>query len=1007
MSANRDILLKFISQQGYKKDSPDKNRPMNVIPSNRITMKDVEFPVHGMDNLGNERMMYPGEEHVFPGDYVVETPQMPFGGMSRRKVDKTLNANKDLNFVQRLYQENTPSIMIPGQTSPSTHFMESADGRVYPTVVEMPDGTLQYLGDNAYDYAMETGEYIQFPNDRQATRFGKSYKKGTGVLEESADEDHNYQQGGISVRIVSLPKAQTGGHVSDIWVEKTGLDWSEAKKQGYTTGSYDDNINLLSRLNSGEFDKSQKVSTSNNSSNVVSSPSTITQNLNFDSAPDFASAFKDARNQLGSNHTFTYKEKQYTTNTVSEPFVPSEDLIASNQSKTGDNSVVVKKKIDTEARKAGSPFHSKNDIDIEPKVWEDWDKVKQDNLEVNKMNNADVILEYHKNNPSQNNFVIVDKSKGLMHMYKPDGTLLFSNAFDVDVSANPGDAQTTTKYHDLNNNGIIDPEEIKQTNVNWDAGNKTTGAGKYYISNIDPTGYGGLPLLNMMNDRQYQEYLETGDVNQVSTSFHKGYVADDDNRVSNGCVRCNKTTLDALTNNLQNTSEVYILPEDEGNVFTMENGQLNFKTNHKSNLYTYKDNGRIYKKENNSWYVAPEVGSSFIKIADGSKITLLNKNATNAGYNYYVDGNGTVQKGQGINRTLNTLNHIPINVDINEEALKEQAEKYWTGGWDEKQYNYKIKPFVSSLQFNKQYIMEAVQINGDIYNDLVGIALGIFGTETNYGDEHSGGKNFLNALGKLYDSDSSSPDYMSKYKTYGADDEDNSVGLTQIRWVFLNDHEKEVLSELGITSSRDFLDPWNAAKATIAILGIRYNEQLTSEEKKDPWTYLPGTWNNRDNYADRVKNNSQFFNVQQITPEGEVILKEKNEGRKEALIEADIEPYYPELNNTVSSTTNVVKPIVPEIKYTTPAEKKTYYINKVASQFGIKPSQITDAMIDKYLASVGLTKDMVQKETGGVIDPTEVSDQEMKLDKRFRPGGLTYDATKAIYETKKLLSLLT
>ena len=180
----------IFSVDGYRDDSADVNNPFNVIPSGRISMREHDGtplkkgPILGIDNLGNKKMMQPGKEYEFPGDYVTEIPQMQFGGMSRRKVDKILNENKDLNFVQRLYQENTPSIMIPGQTSPSTHFMESADGKVYPTVVQMPDGTLQYLGDDAYNYAMETGEYIQFPNDRQATRFGKSYKKGTGVLQE-------------------------------------------------------------------------------------------------------------------------------------------------------------------------------------------------------------------------------------------------------------------------------------------------------------------------------------------------------------------------------------------------------------------------------------------------------------------------------------------------------------------------------------------------------------------------------------------------------------------------------------------------------------------------------------------------------------------------------------------------------------------------------------------------------------------------------------------------------
>ena len=177
---------------------------VTIIPSSDITMKGVNYPVLGVDNLGNQQMMMPGQDYTFPGNYVTEYPQMQFGGMSKRKIDRILNENKDLNFVQRMYQPNTPSIMIPGQQRPSTHFMESADGRVYPTVVQMPDGTLQYLGDNAYDYADQTGQYIEFPNDRQARRFAKSYKKGTGVLEEFGKggqmikrKDGSYSQRGL------------------------------------------------------------------------------------------------------------------------------------------------------------------------------------------------------------------------------------------------------------------------------------------------------------------------------------------------------------------------------------------------------------------------------------------------------------------------------------------------------------------------------------------------------------------------------------------------------------------------------------------------------------------------------------------------------------------------------------------------------------------------------------------------------------------------------------------
>lgn len=101
-------------------------------------------------------------------------------------IDNILNQNKKLDFVQRMFQKNTPSIQIEGQEGRSTHFMESSDGRVYPTVVKMPDGKLKYLNENdkdaAWNYAKKTKQYIQFPSDMAAQWFAENYKKGTNVL---------------------------------------------------------------------------------------------------------------------------------------------------------------------------------------------------------------------------------------------------------------------------------------------------------------------------------------------------------------------------------------------------------------------------------------------------------------------------------------------------------------------------------------------------------------------------------------------------------------------------------------------------------------------------------------------------------------------------------------------------------------------------------------------------------------------------------------------------------
>jgi hypothetical protein len=53
--------------------------------------------------------------------------------------------------------------------------------------------------------------------------------------------------------------------VSQVWTEKTGTSWSEAKKLGLTTGSAKDNMALLSRLNSGSVDKGTIATMKDNS----------------------------------------------------------------------------------------------------------------------------------------------------------------------------------------------------------------------------------------------------------------------------------------------------------------------------------------------------------------------------------------------------------------------------------------------------------------------------------------------------------------------------------------------------------------------------------------------------------------------------------------------------------------------------------------------------------------------------------------------------------------------
>ena len=67
-------IIRGTSTQGYKKNSPDVDNPYNIIPSGNITMKGVDFPVVGIDNLGNKKTMQPGKNYKFKGSSVIEMP---------------------------------------------------------------------------------------------------------------------------------------------------------------------------------------------------------------------------------------------------------------------------------------------------------------------------------------------------------------------------------------------------------------------------------------------------------------------------------------------------------------------------------------------------------------------------------------------------------------------------------------------------------------------------------------------------------------------------------------------------------------------------------------------------------------------------------------------------------------------------------------------------------------------------------------------------------------------
>ena len=72
---------KYVSMKGYKKNSPDRNNPMNIIPSGKITMIEddgtpLAHPVMAIKPDGGQVIMQPGKNYDFGKGPILEVPAM-------------------------------------------------------------------------------------------------------------------------------------------------------------------------------------------------------------------------------------------------------------------------------------------------------------------------------------------------------------------------------------------------------------------------------------------------------------------------------------------------------------------------------------------------------------------------------------------------------------------------------------------------------------------------------------------------------------------------------------------------------------------------------------------------------------------------------------------------------------------------------------------------------------------------------------------------------------------
>ena len=267
------------STDGYRSDSQDVNNPFNVIPSGNITMKERDGrplkkgPLLGVDNLGNRKIMHPGQDYQFPGSQVTEIPMAQIGG----PINKWgfLNSGKE----QREYVVGSGLNFPTGTGINAIGVIPKNSNPIFKGVGSF--GVTQKLGN---DFNIGTKVDIPFLNDNKRNKAFPSlraeWKKNLGDFNLKANldfplKDPSYKgvkgEGSIIYNIPAnkkkktpilfadggIPKAQAGEEtktykdVNKLLTYKNNSDWFDSRAVYHDNPTYDNMIR--EKIYSGDY----------------------------------------------------------------------------------------------------------------------------------------------------------------------------------------------------------------------------------------------------------------------------------------------------------------------------------------------------------------------------------------------------------------------------------------------------------------------------------------------------------------------------------------------------------------------------------------------------------------------------------------------------------------------------------------------------------------------------------------------------------------------------------
>lgn len=186
-----------------------------------------------------------------------------------------------------------------------------------------------------------------------------------------------------------------------------------------------------------------------------------------------------------------------------------------------------------------------------------WKDIQAQYTRINQLSDdKSKVLEWHKQNPTDQNFVIVDKKACKATVYSPDGKEVTS--FMVGLGRQKGD-----DYMKPNNERPMTSAGIYTIDYR---GNGRDGYARLYNDNIftltTDKGATGIALHQIPNGNKARKGVN-----------YDGNL--ENNRYSNGCVNFEQKDFKELEKHIGLGAKVYILPEDDNNYFVVKNGQLN------------------------------------------------------------------------------------------------------------------------------------------------------------------------------------------------------------------------------------------------------------------------------------------------------------------------------------------------------------------------------------------------------------------------------------------------